>query len=92
MPKPNGHDDTLLQFPCDFKLKIVGKSNSSFEETALAIIYKHFPATPNTHIQQAYSKNKKYLSLSVTVHATSQLALDALYQDLSSTKEVMMVL
>lgn len=94
MTKPNGHatSESVIQFPCDFTLKIVGKSEGHFEKIALAIIKEHFPETSPSHIQKKFSKDKNYLSLSVTVHAISKMQLDALYQALSSTKEILMVL
>lgn len=94
MTKPNGHDasESVIQFPCDFTLKIVGKSEGPFEKIVLSLIKEHFPKTPATHIQKKFSKDKNYLSLSVTVFAKSKIELDALYQALSSTKEVLMVL
>lgn len=94
MTKPNGHDtlESVIQFPCDFTLKIVGKSEGDFEKIVLMIIKKHFPETPSSCIQKKFSKDKNYLSLSVTVFATSKMQLDSLYQALSSTKEILMVL
>ncbi|MCX7120481.1 MAG: DUF493 domain-containing protein [Gammaproteobacteria bacterium] len=100
--------DSLIPFPCDFTLKIMGKSqgnisdishescgeqsNSDFEKITVAIITKHFPDCDFSKIQRKYSKDNNYLSLSITVHAESKIQLDALYQELSSTKEVLMVL
>ena len=94
MTKLNGHDtsESVIQFPCDFTLKIVGKSEGLFEKNVLSLIKEHFPETSPSRIQKKFSKDKNYLSLSVTVFATSKMQLDALYQSLSSTKEVSMVL
>lgn len=92
--KPNGHHKTtsLITFPCDFTLKIMGKSQGDFEKIALDIVTQHFPTVNLAGIQKKLSKDGHYLSLSVTVFATSQSQLDALYQALSSTKEILMVL
>lgn len=94
MTKPNGHatSESVIQFPCDFTLKIMGKSEGHFEKIVLAIIKEHFPETSPSRIQKKFSKDKNYLSLSITVFATSKMQLDALYQALSSTKEILMVL
>lgn len=94
MTKPNGHsnDESLIQFPCDFTLKIMGKTDNDFETIATGIVKKHFPKTELVNTQKKLSKDKNYLSLSITVHATSKAELDALYQELSQTKEILMVL
>jgi putative lipoic acid-binding regulatory protein len=94
MTKPNGHgqSESIITFPCDFTLKIVGKSEGDFEKIVLAIVREHFPTVTSSHIQKKFSKDQNYLSLSVTVYARSKMELDALYQSLSSTKEVLMVL
>ena len=95
MTKPNGHHhptESIIKFPCDFTLKIMGKSAGDFEKITLAIVTKHFPQLDPTHIQKKFSKDNNFLSLSITVYAESKMQLDALYQELSSTKEILMVL
>lgn len=92
--KMNGHakEESLIQFPCDFTLKIMGKTEGDFEKCAIDIIKKHFPKTDDDKIQKRFSKDNHYLSLSITVYAHSKMQLDAVYQELSSTKEILMVL
>lgn len=92
--KTNGHakEESLIQFPCDFTLKIMGKSAGDFEKIAIAIVKKHFPNTTDNRIQKKFSKDKNYLSLSITVYTESKMQLDAVYQELSQTKEILMVL
>lgn len=94
MTKPNGHhkQESVIQFPCDFTVKVMGKTDSHFEKIVLATVKHHFPKYNSAGIQKKLSKDKTYLSLSITVFATSKMQLDALYQELSSTKEVLMVL
>ena len=94
MTKPNGQhkDESLIQFPCDFTLKIMGKAQDDFENLVITIVKKHFPSVTAANIQKKMSKDNHYLSLSVTVYARSKMELDALYQELSTTKEVLMVL
>lgn len=93
MPKSNDHvEKSIIQFPCDFTIKIMGKSQGDFEKVATDIVKKHYPAVTEVHIQKKSSKDNNYLSLSITVLAQSKMELDALYQELSSTKEVLMAL
>lgn len=70
----------------------MGKTEGNFEKIVLATIKHHFPKFNTSTIQKKLSKDNHYLSLSITVFAKSKSQLDALYQELSSTKEVLMVL
>ncbi|OGT25819.1 MAG: hypothetical protein A3I77_00140 [Gammaproteobacteria bacterium RIFCSPLOWO2_02_FULL_42_14] len=90
----NGHlkEETAIPFPCDFILKIMGRADGDFEKKALAIVTKHFPRLDPAHIEKKFSKDKNFLSLSITVFAESKMQLDALYQELSHEKSILMVL
>ncbi|PIZ03408.1 MAG: DUF493 domain-containing protein [Gammaproteobacteria bacterium CG_4_10_14_0_8_um_filter_38_16] len=92
--KPNGHhqETSPIQFPCDFTIKIMGRTDSHFEKIALALVKQHFPDFNTIQMQKKLSKDNHFLSLSVTVYAESKAQLDTLYQELSSTKEILMVL
>jgi putative lipoic acid-binding regulatory protein len=94
MTQSNGHapEESIIKFPCDFTVKIMGKSAGDFEKIAVDIVKKHFPKTDNSCIQKKFSKDNNFLSLSITVHAQSKMQLDALYQELTNTKEVLMAL
>ncbi|MDP1574029.1 MAG: DUF493 domain-containing protein [Coxiellaceae bacterium] len=84
--------ESLIKFPCDFMLKIMGKAEDDFEAMVIAIVKAHFPNLSDANIQKKFSKDNQFLSLSVTVHADSKPALDALYRDLSGNKKILMVL
>jgi putative lipoic acid-binding regulatory protein len=83
---------SLFEFPCKFPLKIVGKANLEFQGEVMAIFRKYFTSLPESAINMNYSKGKKYISLTVTIDAISQEQLDAIYRDLSSNEQVLMVL
>lgn len=92
--KPNGHhtEDSLIEFPCDFVIKVMGKTEGEFEKIALDIVKKHFPETHDANIQKKLSKDQNYLSLSIMIHVESKMKLDALYRELTRRKEILMVL
>ena len=85
-------EQSPLSFPCDFPIKIVGLSTDAFEAATLGIIHEHFPTLPATAFAYRYSQANKYLSITVTVIATSQQQLDAVYFALTNCPEVMMAL
>ncbi len=84
--------EKLLQFPCDFPFKIMGKNQQEFEIEVLTIIRKHFSDLRETAISSRTSSDGNYLALTITVQAKSQEQLDAAYQELSSSMQVLMAL
>ncbi|KTC65878.1 hypothetical protein Lade_0536 [Legionella adelaidensis] len=83
---------SLIEFPCDFQIKIIGTNHAQFVEEILALAKKHFADVNTTSIKTNVSKNSNYLSITLTVHALNKPSLDALYRDLTSHPDVKMVL
>jgi len=87
------HDkDTLLQFPCDFPLKIMGRNVDGFADAVLAVVLRHAPDFDAASLQMRASRAGNYLSCTCTVRATSRAQLDALYLELTSHPLVKVVL
>lgn len=89
---PDEPGKSLLVFPCDFTLKVFGLGNDEFEAAVLMLIHKHIPNLSNRAIQSRPSANGKYRALTITVHVESKEQLDRIYQDLSSSPDVLMAL
>jgi putative lipoic acid-binding regulatory protein len=85
-------DETLLEFPCDFPIKIMGESREGFAQAILAVVRKHAPDFDGATMEMRASTGGKYLSLTCTVRATSKGQLDALYRELTSHPWVKIVL
>lgn len=85
-------DESLLQFPCDFPLKIMGKTQDGFADTIVAIVLRHAPDFDPSAVEMRVSKGGNYLSLTCTIRATSREQLDALYQEISGHPMVSMML
>jgi putative lipoic acid-binding regulatory protein len=81
----------LVEFPCEFVIKVMGKSTESFEETMTEIVATVFPL-PLPKCAKRPSKDGNYIALSFTVLAKSQEPLDAVYETLSKHPEVLMAL
>jgi len=86
------NNSSLLTFPCDFPIKIMGKATGVFKDDIFAIVHKHYSNIKTDAFQTNASKNGNFLAISVTVHALDQPSLDALYQDLSQHPDIKMVL
>ena len=84
--------DTLLEFPCDFPLKIMGVRGDDFAQSMLAIVLRHAPDFVAEHMEMRVSSGGKYLSVTCTIRATSKPQLDALYTELTAHPQVKVVL
>ena len=84
--------ETLLEFPCTFPMKIVGKTADGFAQEVLAVVLRHAPDFDSASMGMRASREGKYLSLTCTLNATSREQLDALYRELSAHPMVTMVL
>lgn len=83
--------DSLLDFPCTFPIKAMGRSDSGFEATALAIVRRHVPGFDTRAMRSVASRQGNYLSVTFSIEATSREQLDNLYRELSACKELLMV-
>jgi len=86
------NSSALLKFPTDFPIKVVGKANLDFQALVLNIMRKHVSDLSEGAVETRYSKDQNYIAITITIHATSKAQLDAIYQELSSNKQVVMVL
>ncbi len=83
---------TLIDFPCDFPLKIMGARADDFAQTIAGVVIKHAPEFDAATMTMRPSRAGNYLALTCTVRATSQAQLDALYLELSAHPMVKVVL
>ena len=83
---------SLIEYPCDFPIKIMGKAQQDFTQIALAIVKYHAPDFDTATMAVIVSKKGTYLSITCTIRATSRVQLDALYQALSQHPMVAVVL
>lgn len=84
--------DTVIHFPCQFPIKIMGLADPEFEGIVVMILNQHVPDLGEGAIVTKYSRGGKYLSMTATIRATSQAQLDTLYRALSSHPKILMVL
>ena len=86
------NDETLLEFPCDFPIKIMGRESSEFRALARALVEKHTGPITDDAIHSALSRNESFVSVTITVNAQSQQQLDDIYREITSHDEVLMAL
>lgn len=83
---------SLMHFPCDFPMKIIGKSQDKFLENIIEIVCCYFPETGSEKFKTQASKNANYVSVSVMLYVTEQSILDELYLALTKHPDISMVL
>lgn len=83
---------TLIDFPCDFPLKIMGARVDDFAQTIASVVVKHAPDFDPASMTMRPSRAGNYLALTCTICATSQMQLDALYLELNTHPMVKVVL
>ncbi len=86
------NDQSLLQFPCDFPIKIIGDGGPEFGPMVLELVRRHHPDLDETRISIRASRTRRYQSMTVMVAARDRDHLDALYQELSGHPQIRMVL
>lgn len=85
-------DSTLLKFPCQFPIKVMGRSNLEFDLLVIDIVRRHAPDIHEQAVKTRPSKDGNYLAVTVTIQASSKQQLDAIYQDLTDHPQVLMTL
>ena len=85
-------EESLLKFPCDFPIKMMGRDTSEFRQTARALVEQHTGPISDAAINAALSRKGNFVSITITVNATSQEQLDDIYHDVSSHEDVLMAL
>ena len=85
-------EQSLLEFPCRFPIKIMGRSGDDFREAALEIVEKHVGPITHDDISEAPSSKGNFVSITVTISATSREQLDGIYHELTASEHVLVAL
>ena len=83
---------TLIDYPCDFPIKILGHTRAGFAQAVLEVVQRHAPDFDGAAMEMRPSKKGKYLSVTCVIRATSRGQLDRLYRELCDHPMVVMVL
>jgi uncharacterized protein len=85
-------EESLLTFPCEFPIKVMGRSSETFETEVVGIVRKHVPDLSEGAVTRRGSGKGNYIAVTVIVTATSKEQLDNIYLELSAHEDVMMTL
>ena len=85
-------DESAIEFPCSFPIKMMGRDTEEFRVTARALVEKHAGVVADEAVKTALSRKGNFVSVTVTIIATSQEQLDRIYRDATDHDDVLMAL
>lgn len=74
-----GASDSLIDYPCDFPVKVIGHRHPEFLDTMVSLAKTFDPEFGAHKVELRASKTEKYLGITLIVRATSRAQLDGLY-------------
>lgn len=83
--------ETLLEFPCRFPIKAIGHGDDLVHRV-FALIRPHVPGLSEDALTMRPSGKGNFMAVTVTITATSQAQLDAIYRELTVCEQVLMAL
>ena len=85
-------EDSLLDFPCQFPIKVMGLAGRNFDLLVVELVRRHAPDFSEGAAKSRLSREGKYVSITVTVNAQSREQLDNIYLELTGHERVLMAL
>ena len=83
---------SLLQFPTDYPIKVVGRPSDEFRARVHAIMVRHVPTLDPDQVTERLSENANFLSISYMIRAESREQIVALATDLKACEGVLMII
>lgn len=84
--------ETLLEFPCKFPVKAMGRDIDGFQALVEKIVFEHADVFPDEPVTTNFSDTGKFVSVTVTIEAVSKDQLDRIYQALTDCEQVVVAL
>jgi uncharacterized protein len=83
---------SLLQFPTDYPIKVVGRPSDEFRARVHAVMLRHAPTLDPDQVTERLSENGNFLSISYMIRAESREQVVALATDLKAAEGVLMII
>jgi len=83
---------SLLEFPCDFPIKAMGRLDAELETAVREIVGRHATLIADNPVSAKLSGAGNFVSVTIIVEAESKAQLDAIYQELTDCEQVLMAL
>lgn len=88
----NADRSSAIEFPCAFPIKMMGRDEPGFRSAAVAIIEEHSGPVSESDIREARSARGNFVSITITINASSQDQLDSIYRALTEHDQVLFAL
>lgn len=89
---PEDAKETLLEFPCSFAVKAMGRSESNFNQLVVELMRPYVPNLSEDAIKTRPSKAGNFTSVTVTFTAINKEQIDNVYYALTGHPDVLMAL
>lgn len=89
---PSDVQETLMEFPCAFPLKVFVKPANDVDQQILKLLEPHIGQLPLSAVQRKVSRTGKFISLTVNFTATSKPQVDAVFAALTESDLVVMAM
>ncbi len=86
------HKKTLLKFPAEFPIKVMGRHDSNLLALTQIIVERHAGELGAERIRHRVSSDGNVLAITFVVTAQSQIQLDDIYRELTACDAVLMAL
>lgn len=81
-----------IEFPCDYPIKVMGVAGQELHTLVVEVMERHAPGFDQTSISIRDSSKGTYQGITVTITATGEPQLQAIFDDLKISELVKMVL
>lgn len=92
MTKESNNTDELFNFPCQFPIKIMGRCDCELESLVVEVVNRHVTNLAENSVSTRPSGKGNFMSVTVTITATSRKQIDNIYLELTARDEVLMAL
>lgn len=82
---------SLLEFPCEYTIKVLGRAGSDLDELVVEVVDRHC-ATGCSAADVRDSRHGRFVAVNVTFTATSLEQLHAIHSELKASERVSMIL
>jgi putative lipoic acid-binding regulatory protein len=81
-----------IEFPCDYPIKIIGRSSVDFRDVVVGILKQHDPLFDESTVNEVPSGKGTFVSVRVVITATGEPQIKALLDELLATGQVKAVI
>ena len=82
----------LIEFPCDYPIKVLGTADPALHQHVLQVMDRHAPGFDRRKITIRDSSKGKWQSITVIITATGKPQLEEIFAELKTSSRVKMVL